>query len=39
MKKPFVPIDFKSPVSEKYFATFEDLDGNIGQLIGPRQRA
>ena len=31
----FIAKPFKSPVSEKYFATFEDLDGNVGQLIGP----
>ncbi|EFK95857.1 protein containing Glyoxalase/bleomycin resistance protein/dioxygenase domain [sediment metagenome] len=30
----FIAKPFKAPTFEKYFATFEDLDGNIMQLIG-----
>lgn len=30
----FIAKPFKAPTFDKYFATFEDLDGNIGQLIG-----
>jgi uncharacterized glyoxalase superfamily protein PhnB len=32
----FLAKPFKAPTFDKYFATFEDLDGNIGQLIGPK---
>jgi len=32
----FIAKPFKAPTFDKYFATFEDLDGNVGQLIGPR---
>ncbi len=30
----FIAKPFKAPTFDKYFATFEDLDGNIMQLIG-----
>lgn len=30
----FIAKPFKAPTFDKYFATFEDLDGNILQLIG-----
>lgn len=30
----FLAKPFKAPTFDKYFATFEDLDGNILQLIG-----
>ena len=30
----FIAEPFKAPVSDKYFATFQDLDGNIVQFIG-----
>jgi hypothetical protein len=30
----FIAEPFKAPLSEKYFATMEDLDGNTVQLIG-----
>ncbi len=30
----FLATPFKAPTFEKYFATFYDLDGNIGQIIG-----
>jgi len=32
----FIAEPFKAPVSEKYFATFKDLDGNLVQLFGPK---
>ena len=32
----FIAKPFKAPTFEKYFATFEDLDGNVGQLIGSK---
>ena len=32
----FIAKPFKAPTFEKYFATFEDLDGNILQLIGDK---
>lgn len=31
-----IATPFKAPTFDKYFATFEDLDGNIFQLIGKR---
>jgi len=30
----FIAKPFKAPTFDKYFATFEDLDGNLMQLIG-----
>jgi predicted enzyme related to lactoylglutathione lyase len=30
----FIAEPFKSPVSQSYFATFQDLDGNVIQFIG-----
>lgn len=30
----FIAKPFKAPTFDKYFATFQDLDGNILQLIG-----
>lgn len=30
----FIVKPFKAPTFDKYFATFQDLDGNILQLIG-----
>jgi len=27
---------FKAPTFDKYFVTFSDPDGNLGQLIGPK---
>lgn len=32
----FIAKPFKAPTFDKYFATFQDLDGNIIQLIGGR---
>jgi len=32
----FIAEPFKAPLSEKYFATMEDLDGNTVQLIGQK---
>jgi uncharacterized glyoxalase superfamily protein PhnB len=32
----FIAKPFKAPLFDKYFATIEDLDGNIVQLIGPK---
>jgi len=32
----FIAEPFKSPVSDSFFATFKDLDGNIVQLIGKK---
>lgn len=31
----FIATPFKAPTFDKYFATFQDLDGNYIQLIGP----
>ena len=33
----FIATPFKAPTFDKYFATFEDLDGNYVQLIGPKE--
>jgi len=30
----FIAEPFKSPVSQSYFATFQDIDGNVIQFIG-----
>jgi len=30
----FIAQPFKSPTMDIYYATFKDLDGNIGQLVG-----
>lgn len=35
-KVKIVATPFKAPTFDKYFVTFSDLDGNTGQLIGPR---
>lgn len=32
----FLAKPFKAPTFDKYFATFEDMDGNILQLIGDK---
>ncbi|KKR31568.1 MAG: Protein containing Glyoxalase/bleomycin resistance protein/dioxygenase-like protein [Candidatus Gottesmanbacteria bacterium GW2011_GWC2_39_8] len=32
----FIAKPFKAPTFDKYFATFEDIDGNILQLIGDK---
>lgn len=32
----FIAKPFKAPTFDKYFATYEDLDGNMLQLIGGR---
>lgn len=33
----FIAKPFKAPTFDKWFATFNDADGNIGQLIGEKQ--
>jgi len=33
----FVATPFKAPTFDKWFATFEDLDGNYVQIIGPKE--
>lgn len=33
----FVAPPFKAPTFDKWFATFSDLDGNLVQLIGPKE--
>jgi uncharacterized glyoxalase superfamily protein PhnB len=33
----FIAKPFKAPTFDLWFATFQDLDGNIGQIIGPRE--
>lgn len=30
----FVAAPFKAPTMNRWFATFKDLDGNIGQIVG-----
>lgn len=32
----FIAEPFKAPTFDEYFATFQDLDGNTLQLIGPK---
>ncbi|MGH7246374.1 MAG: VOC family protein [Candidatus Levyibacteriota bacterium] len=32
----FYAKPFKAPTMDKYFATFLDLDGNMGQIVGPK---
>ncbi|MBP9817592.1 VOC family protein [Candidatus Shapirobacteria bacterium] len=33
----FIASPFKAPTFDKWFATFSDLDGNLVQLIGPKE--
>lgn len=32
----FIATPFKAPTFDKYFATFNDLDGNLVQLFGDK---
>lgn len=32
----FLAEPFKAPTMDKYFATFYDLDNNLGQIVGPK---